>query len=246
MIILTSDCRELMPSHGPFDMILADPPYGETSLAWDRRVEGWIALARAALKPTGSIWAFGSLRSFVATAQRFADVGLRLAQEIVWEKQNGTGFHANRFKRVHELAVQCYPGEAAWRDIYNDVQTTPDAAARTVHRKQSPPHTGHIDAGHYVSHEGGPRLMRSVIYVRNCHGRAIHPTEKPSALLEILFRTSCPEGGLVGDLFAESGAAGEACRLSGRRYLGCEIDPDMAAKARARLSELPSDGGGAS
>jgi site-specific DNA-methyltransferase (adenine-specific) len=50
----------------------------------------------------------------------------------------------------------------------------------------------------------------------------------------------------VGDLFAESGAAGEACRLSGRRYLGCEIDPDMAAKARARLSELPSDGGGAS
>lgn len=246
MIILTSDCRELMPSHGPFDMILADPPYGETSLAWDRRVEGWIALARAALKPTGSIWAFGSLRSFVATAQRFADVGLRLAQEIVWEKQNGTGFHANRFKRVHELAVQCYPGEAAWRDIYNDVQTTPDAAARTVHRKQSPPHTGHIDAGHYVSHEGGPRLMRSVIYVRNCHGRAIHPTEKPSALLEILFRTSCPEGGLVGDLFAESGAAGEACRLSGRRYLGCEIDPDMAAKARARLSELPFDGGGAS
>ena len=247
MIILTSDCRELMPSHGPFDMILADPPYGETSLAWDRRVEGWIALARAALKPTGSIWAFGSLRSFVATAQRFADVGLRLAQEIVWEKQNGTGFHANRFKRVHELAVQCYPGEAAWRDIYNDVQTTPDAAARTVHRKQSPPHTGHIDAGHYVSHEGGPRLMRSVIYVRNCHGRAIHPTEKPSALLEILFRTSCPEGGLVGDLFAESGAAGEACRLSGRRYLGCEIDPDMAERARARIaSVLPFHDGGAS
>ena len=247
MIILTSDCRELMPSHGPFDMILADPPYGETSLAWDRRVEGWIALARAALKPTGSIWAFGSLRSFVATAQRFADVGLRLAQEIVWEKQNGTGFHANRFKRVHELAVQCYPGEAAWRDIYNDVQTTPDAAARTVHRKQRPPHTGHIDAGHYVSHDGGPRLMRSVIYMRNAHGRAIHPTETPSALPEILIRTSCPEGDLFGDFFAGSGAAGEACRLSGRRHLGCEIDPDMAAKARARLaSVLPFDGGGAS
>lgn len=240
MIILTSDCRELMPSHGPFDMILADPPYGETSLAWDRRLEGWLALARAALKPTGSIWAFGSLRSFVATAQRFADVGLRLAQEIVWEKQNGTGFHANRFKRVHELAVQCYPGEAAWRDIYNDVQTTPDAAARTVHRKQRPPHTGHIDAGHYVSHDGGPRLMRSVIYARNAHGRAIHPTEKPSGLIEILIRTSCPPDGLVGDWFAGSGAAGEACRFSGRRYLGCEIDPVMARKAGDRIaSTLP-------
>ena len=85
--------------------------------------------------------------------------------------------------------------------------------------------------------------MRSVIYVRNAHGRAIHPTEKPSALLEILIRTSCPEDGLVGDWFAGSGAAGEACRLSNRRYLGCEIDVSMAEKARARIAAvLPFDG----
>ncbi len=211
MIVLAGDCRELMPPRGPFDMILADPPYGDTSLAWDRRVEGWLTLARAALKPTGSIWVFGSLRSFMATADRFAAARLRIAQEIVWEKQNGSSFHADRFKRVHELAVQFYPAETAWRDIYNDVQTTPDATARTVRRKQPPPHTGQIDAGHYVSQDGGPRIMRSVITLRNCHGRAIHPTEKPSALLEILIRTSCPEGGLLGDWFAGSGAAGEAC-----------------------------------
>lgn len=245
MTILTGDCRDLMPGRGPFDMILADPPYGDTSLAWDRRVAGWIALARAALTPTGSLWVFGSLRHFMATADQFADAGLQIAQEIVWEKQNGSSFHADRFKRVHELAVQFYPAETPWRDIYNDVQTTLDATARTVRRKMRPPHTGHIDAGHHVSHDGGPRLMRSVIYLRNCHGRAIHPTEKPSALLEILIRTSCPEGGLVGDWFAGSGAAGEACRLSGRRYLGCEIDTDMAEKARARIaSVLPFDGKG--
>ncbi|WP_235908016.1 DNA methyltransferase, partial [Brucella lupini] len=44
---------------------------------------------------------------------------------------------------------------------------------------------------------------------RNAHGRAIHPTEKPTSLLEILIRTSCPEGGLVGDWFAGSGAASQ-------------------------------------
>lgn len=245
--VLAGDCRELMPRHAPFDMILADPPYGDTSLAWDRRVDGWLTLARRSLAPAGSLWAFGSLRYFMATADRFADAGLRIAQEIVWEKQNGTGFHADRFKRVHELAVQFYPAETPWRDVYNEVQTTPDALARTVRRKKRPPHTGHVEAGHYVSHDGGPRLMRSVIYVRNTHGRAIHPTEKPSALLEILIRTSCPPGGLVGDWFAGSGAAGEACRLSGRRYLGCEIVADIAARARARIaSVLPFDDGGAS
>jgi site-specific DNA-methyltransferase (adenine-specific) len=51
-----------------------------------------------------------------------------------------------------------------------------------------------------------------------------------------------PEGspidGIVGDLFAGSGAAGEAAMRAGRRYAGCEIDPEMAAKANDRLSAL--------
>ncbi|MYZ46161.1 DNA-methyltransferase [Propylenella binzhouense] len=238
MIVLTGDCRALMPAQGPFDMIVADPPYGDTSLAWDQRVDGWLPQACSALKPTGSLWAFGSLRCFMATAERFVEAGFRYAQEIVWEKQNGSSFHVDRFKRVHELVVQFYRADAPWRNVYNDVQTSLDATARTVRRKQRPPHMGHIDAGRYTSHDGGPRLMRSVLFVRNCHGRAIHPTEKPSALLEILIRTSCPPGGLVGDWFAGSGAAGEACLLSGRHYIGCEIDAEMADLARARIATV--------
>ncbi len=66
-------------------------------------------------------------------------------------------------------------------------------------------------------------------------------TPRPNAA--ILIRTSCPEGGLVGDWFAGSGAA---CRLTGRRYLGCEIDAAMAERARARIAAvLPLHGGGA-
>jgi site-specific DNA-methyltransferase (adenine-specific) len=234
--VLTGDCRILMPGSGPFDLIVADPPYADTSLAWDRRVDGWLALARDALTPSGSLWIFGSLRAFMATADQFTKAAWRYAQEIVWEKQNGSSFHADRFKRVHELVAQFYRADTAWDQIYNVVQTTPGATARTVRRKTRPPHTGHIDAAYYVSKDGGPRLMRSVIYARNCHGRAIHPTEKPSSLLEILIRTSCPPGGLVGDWFAGSGAVGEACRLSGRRYLGCELDPVMADRARVRIA----------
>jgi hypothetical protein len=59
MTILTGDCRLLMPDHGPFDRILADPPFGDTSLACDRRVDGWLSLARHALWPSGSMWVFG-------------------------------------------------------------------------------------------------------------------------------------------------------------------------------------------
>jgi site-specific DNA-methyltransferase (adenine-specific) len=235
--LLTGDCREVMPAMGPFDLIIADPPYADTSLAWDRKVHGWLKVAARSLKPTGSIWVFGSMRSLIGSSGDIARARLRYAQDIVWEKHNGSGFAADRFKRVHEHAVQFYRADAAWADVWNDPQTTPDATARAVRRKKRPAHTGHVDASHYLSEDGGPRLMRSVIAMRSMHGRAIHPTEKPSPLVEILVRTSCPPGGLVGDFFAGSGAAGEACAMAGRNYVGCEIDPVMAEKARGRLAE---------
>lgn len=247
--IITGDCREVMPNQGPFDLIMADPPYGDTSLEWDKRVAGWLEVARACIKISGSMWVFGSMRFFLDHGQAFRAAGWRYAQDItgvmdwpdpaeaahiVWEKQNGSGFHRDRFKRVHEFAVQFYRNDALWGGVYNDVQTTPDATPRTARRKKRPTHTGHIEQGHYVSHDGGPRIMRSVIQMPNCHGRAIHPTEKPVALMEILIRTSCPLGGYVADFFAGSGAGAEAAAMSGRNYLGSEIDPEMAAKARGR------------
>jgi site-specific DNA-methyltransferase (adenine-specific) len=84
--------------------------------------------------------------------------------------------------------------------------------------------------------------MRSVVAMRSMHGRAIHPTEKPVDLLALLIRTSCPPGGTVGDLFAGSGAAGEAALRNGRTYVGCEIDPAYHARASLRLSALAPDG----
>jgi len=239
--LITGDCRRLMLHRRPIGMILADPPYGDTSLAWDKRVKGWQTVAFESLHPTASLWVFGSLRYFMAEAQIFEKAGLRYAQEIVWEKHNGSGFHADRFKRVHELVCQFYRADAKWADVWNEVQTTPDAVQRSVKRKKGrPAHMGHIEADAYASEDGGPRIMRSVIYARSCHGMAIHPTEKPVDLLEVLIRTSCPPSSILVDMFAGSGAAGEAARNAGRGYVGFELDPAMAERARKRLaSKLP-------
>jgi hypothetical protein len=53
MTLLTSDSALLMPWQRPYDMIQVDPPYGDTSLAWDRRLADWSAKARVTLKPYG-------------------------------------------------------------------------------------------------------------------------------------------------------------------------------------------------
>lgn len=237
--IITGDCRTELAAHGPFNMLLADPPYGDTSLAWDKRVGGWVKAAYDLLQPNGSIWVFGSMRFFIDTGAEFAAAGFKLAQDVVWEKHNGSGLHGDRFKRVHEHAVQFYRSIDKWSAVFNEVQKTNDATARTVRRKTKPQHhQGTRSASFYESEDGGPKIMRSVIFMRSCHGRAIHPTEKPDALLEILIRTSCPVDGLVGDMFAGSGAGGEAAMRSGRRYVGTEFDRAMAEKARVRLSGL--------
>lgn len=233
------DCREILPAIAHANAITAhanvictDPPYGDTSLEWDQKVRGWFD---AASEVTDNLWCFGSFRMFWEIARTGEASRWRLAQEIIWEKQNGSGFHADRFKRVHELAVQFYQGD--WGDIYKAPVTTPDATARTVRRKQRPPHTGHIEAGAYESHDGGPRLMRSVIYAPNCHGYAEHPTQKPLEIIEPLLRYSVPPGGLVCDPFAGSGSVLVTAKALGLRCIGIEIDKTCCEIAVERLRQ---------
>lgn len=209
-----ADCREILPTVEA-DACVTDPPYGVTSLEWDRTVDGWCELVRAP-----SLWCFGSMRFFMG--QQFP--GWTYAQEIVWEKHNGSIFHADRFRRVHEFAVHYYRGE--WAALYKAPVMRNDATARSLRRKARPAHSGNIGAASYVSEDGGPRMERSVIYARSCHGSAVHPTQKPIEILAPLIEYSCPPGGLVVDPFGGSFSTGVACELSGRRFIGIEIDPE--------------------
>lgn len=232
------DCRDVMmdwPS-GFADACVTDPPYGDTSLEWDRRCEGWVAAVARVLKPTASIWVFGSMRYLATIFAEMEAAGFRYAQDIVWEKQNGTGFHADRFRRVHEHAIQFYRG--AWSDLYRDPQYTMDARPKVVRRKTRPTHTGHIDRAHYVSEDGGPRLVRSVIDVANEHGRAVHPTQKPLGILAPLIAYSVPIGGIVIDPFMGSGSTGIAAEALGRRWLGAELNPDYIALQGQRTRQM--------
>lgn len=236
-ILYRGDCRQLikslfLPALLSVDLVITDPPYAETSLGWDRRVQGWMDVCQIATK---SLWCFGSLQMFMDLARAGETAGWNRSQEIVWEKHNGSSFHADRFKRVHELVVHFYRG--SWSELYKKPVTTPDATAPTVRRKQRPPHTGHIKAGSYTSHDGGPRLMRSVIYARSCHGEAEHPTQKPLEIIKPLIEYSCPPGGLILDPFCGSGSVLVAAKQMGRRAIGIEIDKRYIAVAAKRLSQ---------
>lgn len=239
VVLIHGDWRELIPPDFRADLIVTDPPYGETSLDWDRWPTGWPALAAP---HADAMWCFGSMRMFLDHAAEFAD--WRLSQDVVWEKHNGSSFHADRFRRVHEHALHWYQGD--WVKIHHEPPTTPDATTRTVRRKARPAHTGNIDAQPYVSHDGGPRLMRSVIQAPSAHGYAINPAQKPAAVVEHLIAYGCPPGGVILDPFAGSCTTGVAARLAGRRAVLYEIREDQCALAALRLSQGVLDFGEAS
>ena len=224
------DCRDILPTLGHFDAAVVDPPYGETSLAWDHWPQGWPSLIA---KHTNSMWCFGSLRMFLTWRDEFAD--WKLSQDVIWEKHNGATFHADRFARVHETVTHWYRG--TWADAHEAVPTTADAVKRTVRRKGRPAHTGHLEDSSYTSDDGGPRLMRSVIQHRSMHGRAIHPTEKPTGLLEPLVEYVCPVGGTLLDPFAGSGSLLHVAAMTGRTAVGIEGDEAHCEAAAKRLSQ---------
>lgn len=220
--LISGNCMDVLASmpDASVDAIVTDPPYQQTSLEWDRWVEGWPEAVARVLKPTGSMWVFGTLRMFTDHWSEFS--GWRMAQDIVWEKHNGSSFHADRFRRVHEQAVHFYRGK--WGPIYKGQVVTMDSARRTSSRMKGPAHTGAIGGAAYIREEGGPRLARSVIYARSQNGRAIHPTQKPEAIIEPLVVNCCPPGGVILDPFAGSGTTGAVAERLGRSAILIECN----------------------
>ena len=224
--IYHGDCRDVLPLLDPVDVVITDPPYGVTALEWDRVVDGW-----AGLLPTRALWCFGSLAFFLS--QRFE--GWKYAQELIWEKHNGSSMHADRFRRVHELVVQFYQGE--WAALYRKPPVTMTALRRTVRAKTRPTHFGKIDSTPYVSEGGGPLIMRSVLFARSCHGYAEHPTQKPVEVVAPLIEYSCPPDGVVLDPFCGSGSTLVAAKQGGRRAIGIEVQERYCEIAVKRLAQ---------
>ncbi len=62
-----------------------------------------------------------------------------------------------------------------------------------------------------------------------------HPAEKPVGLKRFLIENSTKPGELVIDLFMGSGTTGEAAMLSGRKFIGVELDPQWFDVACTRI-----------
>lgn len=219
-------------------LVVTDPPYGETSIEWDRWPEGWpgVVAPRAA-----SMWMFGSARMFDDWRDDIYTHGWKMSQDVIWSKPlAGTGAVTDRFLRSHEHARHYYQGK--WADIHHDQQrvwvgSRPRTVTRAAQGKK-----WHGERGAAVYEDDGTRAMLTVLEARAIRG-GIHPTEKPTGILEPLIQYGCPPGGLVLDPFAGSGSTLVAARSTGRRAIGIERRPEQCEATAKRLAQGDLFGG---
>lgn len=68
-----------------------------------------------------------------------------------------------------------------------------------------------------------------------------YPTQKPEALLEIIVRASSRPGDLVGDFFCGSGTTLAVAARLGRRWVGCDNNPQAIEISRRRLAAIVAE-----
>ena len=68
--------------------------------------------------------------------------------------------------------------------------------------------------------------------------KGAHFAVYPPELIEKPILSCCPEQGIVIDPFMGSGTTGEVAKLSNRRYIGVELNPEYAILANERISKV--------
>lgn len=233
--LFSGDCLERLKElpDSSVDMVLADPPYGTTNCAWDCPIDLkalWAQLNRV-VKDTGAI---------LLTAQTPFDKVLgtsnlkALRYEWIWEKGNATGFfNAKKMPlKAHENILVFYRR----LPVYNP-QKTSGHERKTAGRmgSKSDCYGKEVKKTYYDSTDRYPRSVQR--FSSDKQKNSLHPTQKPLALMRYLIETYSNQGDTILDFAMGSGTTGEAAILTGRKFIGVELDPDYYGIACGRIME---------
>jgi site-specific DNA-methyltransferase (adenine-specific) len=237
--IHNTDCRELMKTieSGAIDLILTDPPYYSTNLAFDKTpridFEMWLTECKRVLKPNGILVSFAD---FNLLADLRSKKVFKSTYELIWHKTMAVGFlQANRRPLMaHEYIGVFVDGLKSATYNPQKVKVKPYKHCATKMTKiYSGKKTlaGFYDDAHPVS----------VLSYSNSNNKTVHPTQKPVDLLQWLIKTYSNEGDTVFDCFMGSGSTGVAAFNNKRRFIGCELDAAYFAIAEKRLLDNKHD-----
>ena len=252
-LIHTGDCRRVLRTEvapQSVDLAYADPPYNASASKplnlrnnktggaffmvdedWDKFDSAayraftlnWMESVARVLKPAASLFISCNMHSLGDVLHAGQNLGLRLNNIIVWRKSNPM---PNITKRVftHATEYVCwFVNGSGWIFNYYDLKKLNPELAKDGSTKQMQ------DCITLPSVQGKERL-------RGDDRRALHPTQKPEALLAILITAASHPGHIVLDPFMGSGTTAIVARRLERQWIGIEQNAKFVRAAYARLN----------
>jgi site-specific DNA-methyltransferase (adenine-specific) len=227
--IYHGDCREVLPSIGPVDLVVTDPPYPGMAGGYDLSAlenPQWAGVAHHAMLTVGDPWEASldwvvaaqdcaTFGAFVFCSYHFISDVDRLFQAwrrvmlLTWHKSNAppTGKNVPRFDCEYVWAFAKRPG-LRWDAFDSTLIDEP-----------------RLTAGCMASSER---------FVDGPTKTAAHPTQKPVAVLSRLFLVQ-PQSVL--DPFMGTGTTLDAAKRHSVRGIGIEIEERYCEIAANRLSQ---------
>jgi len=234
--IIHGDCLEVMKdiADKSIDCIIADLPYGMVQCKWDSVIPFdllWKQYERI-IKPNGAIVLFGT-QPFTSALVMSNPKWFKY--EWIWEKNLYSNFlNAKRQPlKSHENILIFYKNQPTFNRIYSEYSEstrlrypnggTPKPGSNITHNcyKEIAKIRNPLD----MERGRSPISRIKADCVHNGNNTKLHPTQKPTQLLEYLLKTYSLEGELVLDNTAGSGSLAIAAINTNRKYICIEKDP---------------------
>lgn len=157
---------------------------------------------------------------------------------IIWEKTQPTGFlNAKKMPlRNHEDICIFYKKPPT----YNPQKTTghPRKVSKAEHKVGCKSTTDYGEHG-LTTYDSTERYPKSVWkFAKDIQKCALHPTQKPLALIEELVKTYTNAGDLILDSCMGSGTCGVAAKKLGRKFIGIEKESQYFEISKNRIQDI--------
>jgi len=242
--ILHGDCLELMKDipDKSIDMILCDLPYGTTASSWDKIIDStllWKEYERI-ISDKGAILLFSSGQF----TNKLINSNAKLYRyKWIWFKTKRGNFVNAKNRPMTSYEEVC---------VFSKGVTANGCANKMSYYPQGlkPIHKINKDNGSRFGTMAGKRPSHQEATIQewtnypfdllqfDSVGKPVHPTEKPTDLLQYLIKTYTNEGDLVLDNCAGSGTTGVACKNLNRNFILMEQEQEYIDIINKRLSDI--------
>ena len=230
------DCLEVMDKlierNVKVDMVLTDPPYGQTYCKWDSAISFeklWEKIDRLT-KTNSPIVLFGiePFSSFL----RISNIKNH-KYDLIWEKPQGINpllakkQPLNNIEYIHVF----YKKQPTYNPQFEEGK--PYTMVRDK-KERFCEVNNHTYKETKTINEGKRYPKRVLKFSREI---GLHPTQKPVKLLEWLIKTYTNESDLVLDFTMGSGSTGVACINTNRKFIGIEKEEKYFEIAKERINK---------